>query len=117
MISPAAFLAMQWNSYPGTHRTRINLWLHIVFVPLFLVGNLLLVGGLATQTWTPVVAGTAATITSIALQGHGHRHEAVAPEPFTGTGNAMARILAEQWVTFPRFLLSGGWRRALRATR
>jgi len=36
-------------------------------------------------------------------------------EPFTGPLNAMSRIFLEQWVTFPRFVLSGGWSHAMRA--
>jgi hypothetical protein len=33
----------------------------------------------------------------------------VPPEPFAGTANFLARLFAEQSVTFPRFVLSGGW--------
>jgi hypothetical protein len=36
--------------------------------------------------------------------------------PFSGPGNALSRIFGEQFVTFPRFVLSGGWARALRAS-
>ena len=53
-------------------------------------------------------------VLSLALQGRGHRWEPVPPEPFTGPMNAVARLLCEQWITFPRFVLSGGWRDALR---
>jgi hypothetical protein len=41
--------------------------------------------------------------------------EPVPPEPFTGAGNAVARLLLEQWITFPRFVVSGGWHRALKS--
>jgi hypothetical protein len=54
---------------------------------------------------------------SIALQGRGHRGEPVPPVPFSSSGNALARIFLEQWITFPRFVLSGGWSRALRGAR
>jgi len=60
------------------------------------------------------LAGLAAMGISIALQGRGHRGEATPPEPFTSPMNALARIFLEQWLTFPRFVLSGGWLRALR---
>jgi hypothetical protein len=30
-------------------------------------------------------------------------------------GNAISRIFLEQWVTFPRFVLSGAWMRAWRS--
>jgi hypothetical protein len=53
-------------------------------------------------------------VVSLALQGRGHRQEQVPPEPFTSPANAISRLLLEQWVTFPRFVLSGGWLRALR---
>jgi hypothetical protein len=54
------------------------------------------------------------TLLAMAFQGRGHKQEQVPPEPFTGPANALSRIFLEQWVTFPRFVLSGGWRRALR---
>jgi hypothetical protein len=37
--------------------------------------------------------------------------------PFDGAGDVVSRLLVEQWVTFPRFVLSGGWGRNLRASR
>ena len=61
-----------------------------------------------------MVIGGIAMGTGLALQGKGHKLERVPPEPFTGPANAIARLLLEQWVTFPRFVLSGGWRRALK---
>jgi hypothetical protein len=62
------------------------------------------------------LGGLAAMIVSVILQGRGHKIEVNPPEPFTGPKNAVSRIFLEQWVTFPRFVLSGGWRRALNAT-
>jgi hypothetical protein len=52
---------------------------------------------------------------AMAVQGRGHGMEAVAPVPFTGPLDFVTRIMAEQWVTFPRFVLSGGFGRAWRA--
>ena len=57
--------------------------------------------------------GGISALSPVALQGRGHRKEPVPPEPFTGLGNALSRIFLEQWITFPRFVLSGGWLRAL----
>jgi hypothetical protein len=51
---------------------------------------------------------------SLALQGRGHRGETVPPVPFSSAGNALARILLEQWISFPRFVLTGAWWRSLR---
>lgn len=108
-------LRWQWQGYPRNHQTRANLLLHIVLVPLFLAGNIALVVGIVRLSWVAVVTGVVATLVSIALQGRGHQGEPNSPEPFTGAGNALLRIFFEQWVTFPRFVLSGAWFRALRA--
>jgi hypothetical protein len=107
-------LRWQWEGYARYHRTRFNLLLHIVVVPLFLVGNLVLVVALLSGSWAVAVGGAIAMAVSMALQGRGHRGEATPPEPFTGAQNALSRIFFEQWVTFPRFVASGGWLHALR---
>jgi hypothetical protein len=61
------------------------------------------------------VAGLAAMFTAVAAQGAGHRRE-TPPAPFRGPTDFVARFFAEQWVTFPRYVLSGefgkAWRRA-----
>jgi hypothetical protein len=36
--------------------------------------------------------------------------------PFDGAADFVSRFVVEQWVTFPRFVLSGGWRRNLKAS-
>lgn len=106
-------LARQWRGYPGTHRSRANLFLHLVAVPVFLVANVALAVGLARGDWRTAVAAVAAMAVSLATQGRGHRCEATPPERFAGPAEAVLRILAEQWVTFPRFVLTGRWRRAV----
>ncbi len=107
-------LQWQWSGYPRYHRSRANLLIHIVVVPLFLVGNIGLVVALVDGSLALGALSLAAMIVSVALQGRGHRQEEVPPEPFTGAGNALSRIFLEQWVTFPRFVISGAWFRALR---
>jgi hypothetical protein len=57
-------------------------------------------------------AGMVAMVAAIAAQGRGHAREAVGPAGFLGPLDAIVRIFAEQWVTFPRFLASGGFARA-----
>jgi len=108
-------LRWQWQGYPRNHATRANLLLHIVVVPLFLVGNVLLVWSVVRGAWLMAVLAVGVSVVSIVVQGIGHRKEPVPPEPFTSPFNAVARILCEQWLTFPRFVLSGGWLRALRS--
>jgi hypothetical protein len=52
-------------------------------------------------------------VAALVAQGRGHRLEREAPEPFKGAGDFVSRFIAEQWVTFPRFVLSGAWYRNL----
>ena len=40
--------------------------------------------------------------------------EAQASEPFSDRKDAVQRLVVEQFVTFPRFVLSGGWWQAWR---
>ena len=114
---PSRLLAWQWEGYARYHQSRTNLLLHIVLVPAFLAGNITLIAGVIRLSWVAALAGLALTSASMALQGRGHRGESEPPVPFTGPGNALSRIFLEQWVTFPRFVLSGGWLRALRNAR
>ena len=109
-------LRWQWDGYTRYHQSRANLVLHIFVVPLFLVGNVALIIGLVRGSWLTVLVAVAAMVISVALQGRGHGKEEVPSVPFTGPANAVLRILLEQWVTFPRFVLSGGWFAALRRT-
>ncbi|MBY0236078.1 MAG: DUF962 domain-containing protein [Burkholderiaceae bacterium] len=109
-------LRWQWEGYSRYHQSRANLQLHIVMVPLFLLGNTVLIFALAQGFWLVAMLAIAAMVVSIATQGRGHATERVPPEPFTSKSNAVSRILLEQWVTFPRFVLTGGWLNALRRT-
>lgn len=107
----------QWEGYPLYHRARINLLIHIALVPLFLAGNVVLLVGIARASWPAAVAGLAAMAVSFAAQGIGHGRETNPSVPFAGPGNALARIFLEQWIAFPRFVISGGWLRAFRSAR
>jgi hypothetical protein len=110
-------LAWQWADYASRHRNRTNLAIHIVAVPLFLFGVSALVAGGVTRSAPVVVAGTVAMLVSLILQGRGHKSEVDAPVPFDGPVDFLTRFLAEQFVTFPRFVLSGMWWRNYRALR
>ena len=104
----------QWSRYAGTHRNRRNLALHAATAPLFIAGTCALVAspllGVAAG-----VAGLAAIGGTIAAQLRTHKLEEATPAPFLGPADIAARFLAEQFVTFPRYVLSGGfadaWRR------
>ena len=113
-MSVAGLLRWQWDGYPRFHLSRANLLIHIVAVPVFMLGNVGLIVTLLRGAWPLAVLSLVAMVVSMAVQGRGHKMEQVPPEPFTGPANALSRIFLEQWVTFPRFVLSGKWFRALR---
>jgi uncharacterized membrane protein YGL010W len=108
-MSIEKFLQWQWSGYSAAHRNRTNLLIHIVAVPLFMSATLLAVYSLIRFS-LPTLAGAAlCSLVSLILQGRGHKLEAKAPEPFKGGLNFILRLFAEQWITFPRFVLTGGW--------
>jgi hypothetical protein len=103
-------LAWQWRLYSAGHRDRRNLLVHALTVPAFVVGT----GAVAVSPWLGwwTAAGAGAAALAVALQGRSHRLERTPPVPFSGPLDVVARLLAEQWVTFPRFVLSGAFGRA-----
>jgi hypothetical protein len=110
-----SLLPWQLAHYPQNHLDRRNLILHVLTVPLFMLGNLALLAALPLMSGWLALAGALAMLAAIAIQGRGHRREVQPPMPFRGPLDVFARILAEQWVTFPRFVLSGGFARAWRS--
>jgi hypothetical protein len=109
--------AWQWSDYSAKHRDRVNLLLHIVVVPLFQLGMLALIYGVVAGGIAVAVIGAVAMLVSIVVQGRGHRREREAPAPFNSADDFVTRLLVKQWVTFPRFVLSGQWCRNLRLAR
>src|SRR5262245_62846397 len=108
MIRPN-LLAWQWSDYVAKHRDRGNLLIHIVAVPLFEIATLVLIGALVGRSVTAAIIAIAAMGLALVLQGRGHRREAEAPTPFDGAADFVTRFVVEQWITFPRFVLSGAW--------
>ena len=101
----------QWQGYARNHKNPLNLMLHVFVVPIFWVGTMLIPSALFLGDAAVWIGGIFMAI-SVALQGLGHRMEEAPPEPFKGFGDFLSRILVEQYVTFPRFVVSGGWSRA-----
>jgi hypothetical protein len=56
-------------------------------------------------------------LVALLAQGRGHRNEEVKPQPFRGPFDFVVRFLAEQWLTFPRYVVTGGFARAWRSAR
>ena len=107
-------LAWQWSLYTDNHRDRRNLVLHALSVPVFQLGTVMAVTApLTSLMWA--LPGLGAMVAVMAIQGRGHRLEGAPPAPFQGPLDIPARIFVEQWVTFPRFVLSGDFARMWRA--
>ena len=112
----AEFLAWQWGDYPAKHRSRLNLTIHIVAVPLFILGCAAVAIGVLRLAPFRIISGLVAMIVSVVLEGIGHRCEPERPAPFASLGDFVKRFFFEQWVTFPRFVFSGRYFRNLAGT-
>ncbi len=110
------FLTWQLESYPKNHTTRANLIVHIITVPMFHLGLLSILVAPISLNAGAVISGFVGMALAVAIQGITHKREPVQPYPFRGPLDVLARIFAEQLITFPRFFLSGlffeAWRDA-----
>lgn len=96
----------QWEGYPPSHTRLANVLLHVVGVPVFLLGNCVLVVSLASLNLRWAGLGLLGMLGGFALQIVGHGIEPRRPPAFASPSDAIARIFVEQWLTFPRYLLS-----------
>ncbi len=108
-MGPRELLRWQWQGYPRYHGSRVNLLLHVFSVPFFWAGTVLLIAALLTLRWPLLVASLGCMLVALIAQGRGHKLEAEPPAKFTSPWNFAARFCLEQWINFPRFLLSSGW--------
>jgi len=105
-----------WRETPPVHRSTANLVIHIVAVPMFVLGHVLLVVGLFVNAWW--LAGAAVSIVvSLAAQRFGHSLEHNQVPVFTGAGDFIRRLYAEQFCNFWRFLFSGQWYASFKSSR
>jgi phage terminase small subunit len=102
----------QWRTYADNHRHPANLVLHLIAVPMFILAALLILDGLFSLSFTSIAIGVIGLVAALGFQRHGHKLEQQSSEPSGDRGNAVKRLLVEQFVTFPRFVLSGAWWRA-----
>lgn len=117
-------LDWQYSLYGDNHTTRANLIVHVLTVPLFQLGTLAILASPLVALTGGVIAGATQAASGLvtmavvmAIQGRMHRGEAKPPVPFDGPVDVLSRIFAEQWITFPRFVLRGGLTRAWREAR
>lgn len=104
-MSISSILRKQWADYPQIHSTRVNFIVHLITVPVFMAGTVALFWGLCVASISLFVLGVLAMMVALAAQGWGHKQEPQAPAPFTSKANALGRLLLEQWVTFPKYVL------------
>jgi len=116
MIRPR-LLEWQWSDYSAKHRDGINLLLHIVAVPLFQIATIVMVVAVVTGSGSAAGLGSLGIGAAVVIQGRGHRRERARPTPFSGPADFVSRFVAEQWITFPRFVFSGGWARNVSRSR
>ena len=89
--------AWQWRHYPQNHQHPTNLALHLIAVPLVIVGFLLIASGVFSLSLASFVVGIVGLVAGLALQRHGHRLEAQASEPLSGRKDAVQRLVVEQF--------------------
>jgi hypothetical protein len=104
----------QWDGYVKYHSSRINLLIHIVAVPLFILGAVLFLLTLVNFNLISVTISILLMVASMGVQGFGHGKEKVPAVPFSGSIDTISRIFIEQLFNFPKFVISGEWYKALR---
>ena len=72
------------TTYLQLHHHRTNLLVHVLTVPLFILGTLAIPIAFVVGPWWLALAGLGAMVAAIGAQGATHRLEARAPEPFRG---------------------------------
>ncbi|HAI58779.1 MAG TPA: terminase [Xanthomonadaceae bacterium] len=104
-------LAWQFRDYAERHQDKLNLWLHLYAVPAFIAGMLAAALHLLTLNTIGFVVSLGFAAIAFGVQALGHARERLGHEPYRGPADFVSRVFAEQFVTFPRFVLSGGWMR------
>jgi hypothetical protein len=108
-MSFGELVAWAWEETPPVHRNRTNLRIHLVAVPLFVVGHVVAVIGVVIMSSWVVVLGLGSIVLSLILQKRGHALERNQVHAFSSTRDFIRRLYAEQFCNFWRFLFSGQW--------
>ena len=107
---------LQWqrSNYASAHRDRWNLLIHLLTAPVFAVGLALLPIAAMVGSLELAAVGLGLVFAVVVVQARGHARERQSPAPFRGPRDFVLRLTAEQLITFPRFVLSGRFLRAMR---
>jgi len=98
------------EEYSRLHQHPLNLLIHIATVPIVYVAVALLLLSPLLKRWE-IWWGVAVALVvyCVLMQQFGHRLERVSQDPKKGVLQRTTTWLGEQFVSFPTFLLSGGW--------
>lgn len=110
-------VTLQFAGYARAHGARANLAIHLASAPLFVAGVIGAPGAALAGHYSAAAILLGVALVAFFSQAVGHAREANAPEPFRSPLDVVARVFVEQFVTFPRFVLSGGFARARGAAR
>ncbi|MEZ5484280.1 MAG: Mpo1-like protein [Lysobacteraceae bacterium] len=102
-------LAWQWRYYASWHQDRLNLLLHMATVPLFIAGLLAAGRQAFFGEWFGAAIAALLALFAVGIQWLGHLREPARAPSAGNLYDTVRRVLAEQFITFPRFVLSGGW--------
>ena len=106
-------MTWQWQDYHSFHQSKTNLVIHLVTMPVFVLALLASLYFLLQFNWLAAGLAFMTLLVAFAAQGYGHSLEAKPSIPFASPKQAMQRILLEQIITFPRYLMTGGVTKAL----
>jgi hypothetical protein len=109
-------LAWAWRETSPVHKNSTNLLIHIIAVPLFVFGHVLLVAGIFINPWL-LVGAFVSIVVCLVAQKIGHSREQTQVAAFAGTVDLLRRVYAEQFCNFWRFLFSGQWYASFKASR
>jgi hypothetical protein len=110
-------VAWAWQETPPVHTNRANLLIHLVAVPLFVLGHLVAAIGIVSLAGWAVVVGLGSIVLSLVLQKGGHALEPTPVHAFSSTRDVIRRLYAEQFCNFWRFLFSGQWYASFRRAK
>jgi len=99
-------LEWQWSDYVAKHGNRVNLLLHVVAVPLFQIGTVMLLYALIRVSGAAGALAIVCMVAALVAQGRGHKLERETPVPFDGP--PLRQPLRRRAVgDVSRFVLSG----------
>jgi hypothetical protein len=114
MMNILEITKQQWIDFGVYHSSRKNLIIHVFAAPIFIIGIVGFTYGLLNLQLIETVGSVLIMAISLGMQSYGHSNESVRSDSFASPLDAITRILIEQLINSPRFIMSGKWYAALR---